>query len=362
MNNSINAYKNEVYSETRSTVSVSNADSVVRHNMTDKMVSLATVKWKMAPTNGKTLYFYDSLNKGNPNEYAPSDTIRYGLPYVNTIESTLYAFTKNGSNKSTLDGSVIYNYQLPSKYKKRAKTTLGTYVEEDETISGNLYVHESGSADSATSSTRYQKIQEIAFVPNDDYFYGVDCSSSMYYAQGTELPIITNMAGAQRFTSDIEVKALNGVDINFSDFEDSLRDNNTIDSEHGIEYAITNYFGKYVKSKNSTQKILESYALAVPGDVIAKTGSESHTRMISGYPYIECNDGTSKRMSSSTSYTVGFCDNHGGINATNSYIITTELSGRGFNPYKEANASSGPYKDNQVPISQTNWSFTIDPE
>ena len=71
-----------------------------------------------------------------------------------------------------------------------------------------------------------------------------------------------------------------------------IRDNNKLkSSEQLTDDTYNTYYFEHFKKLNTMDAIYDSYALAIPGDIIAKRG---HVRMESGYPYVVCKDGTHK--------------------------------------------------------------------
>ena len=309
------------YNNSKPTVTLSDADLKLRQTITDNMLNISTLKWRVASSNTTKLYFYHHYIYSNPQEFnGTNGNVYYGIPYVNTYDSTLESFLENTKKTKDSNNKVVYDYNLPKKYTATKTSTAGNTITAGNSIKNNkLYVYESYPKNDAKEPRKTQ-LATYDYVTNTNYFYGLDCSSSTYLAEGMAIPIVFNMAGSNRYMSSAEIDLLGDVKIDIKAMEEYLRSKNIIkNNEDFTEDNITSYYTQYFKKVNTEQKIYESYALAIPGDILAKRG---HVRMETGYPYVECKDGTSTKK-----YTKGFCNGHNGINPEKSYVITSEISG-----------------------------------
>ena len=351
-NLSLNGYSTD-YTVTKNTITVNNAEDTIRHNITDNMLLISTLRWTIASDNTTSLEFYHHYATSAPQQYnGTTGYIYYGVPYVNTYNSTVESFLENTKKGKDSSGIDIYNYYLPTKYTKTTTSTKGNEIEENKDIPGTLYVYESNATNDA-KATRKSNLETKDFVANSNYFFGLDCSSSTFLAEGVEIPVLYSMALSNRYSTSAEVRILGDAKLDNREFEKYLRDRNILKSDEQLtDDTYNNYYSQYFKQTNEADTIYDSYALAVPGDIIAKRG---HVRMESGYPYVECNDGTKTQR-----YTKGFCNSHNGINPEKSYVITTEIGGS----YGKQATKTVTYNGTKVTRdktfakeSETGWSF-----
>ncbi len=353
---SVSGYSSS-YSNSKPTVALSDADLKIRQTITDNMLNISTLKWRVASNNTTKLYFYHHFNSSNPQEFnGTNGNVYYGIPYVNTYDSTIESFLDNASKTKDNNNKVVYDYILPKKYTTTKTSTIGNTITAGNSIKNNkLYVYESNSSNDEKKPRKTQ-LATYDYIPNNNYFYGLDCSSSTYLAEGMAIPIVYSMAASNRYLSSAEVDFLGDVTLDIKNMEEYLRSKNIVKNDENLtEDNITSYYTQYFKKVNSAQKIYESYALAVPGDIIAKRG---HVRMETGYPYVVCKDGTSTKK-----YTKGFCNNHNGINPEKSYVITTEIGGT-YGKQKDKKFTHNGVKNVQrsetfAKKSETGWTFNL---
>ncbi len=331
------------YTKSKNTVSVNNAESVVRHNVTNNMIDISTLRWEIDPNAKTTLNFYHHYNTGNPIIYKNNRTIYYGIPYVNSFNSTIESFTTNGKKGKDKNNKDIFQIYLPTKYTKTTTSTKGNTITEGNSFPNNqLYVVEKH-AKNDEKGTRKTQLATYDYITNQSYFFGLDCSSSTYLAEGMAVPAVNSMALSNRYSTSAEIELLGSVKVDNKAFEKYIRDNNKLkSSEQLTDDTYNTYYFEHFKKLNTMDAIYDSYALAIPGDIIAKRG---HVRMESGYPYVVCKDGTHKTQK----YSKNYCKNYGGIDPDKSYVITTEIGG--------ANATN--QATGYVAESNTGWSFTV---
>ena len=156
------------------------------------------------------------------------------------------------------------------------------------------------------------------------------------------------MAGSKRYYASGQVEILGGLEISSDKIEKYLRKNNKISSTTQItENLIDEYYGEYMRSTYSAEKIYKAYASVIPGDVVDTRG---HAMLVTGYSYVECKNGNHTNK-----YTDNFCDknNRGGINPSKSYVIITETGARHAQRLGT---------DNHVSVDKTGWTYTLNPE
>jgi len=344
------------YSRSKTKVSLSSAESTIRHRITNNMIAISTIRWNVNNDNNTQLYFYHHYNKDNPQIYkGSSSTTYYGMPYVNSYVSTLESFTTHTVKTTGNNNKVLYRYNLPTKYNTSTTATNGKDITKGDTFpSGKLYVREVN-ANYDSSDTRGTNLSNNPYISNSQYFYGSDCSASTYVAAATEIPIVFNMAGASRYSTSAEVKVLGSIKIDNKGFEKELRNAGILKNNQQLtDDHYKKFFTQYFKKLNAEQDTFESYALSIPGDMVAKRG---HVRMVTGYPYVECKDGTHTRK-----YTKGFCKDHKGIDYGKSYVITTEISGsygKQANRTFTHNGNNTKRSTTFAKASATNWSFSL---
>ena len=321
----LNNYKTG-YEKNKEYINILNAEDKIRHNIVNNMMDVSTLKWNISPSSQVQLNFYSHLGTTNPKIYNPnSKNIYYGIPYVNTIDSTINSFL----SQTTKNQDGFYSYNLTEKYledtqstkfKKDNPNSSELNIKKGNPINNNLYVYEVYESNDI-KPIRKSNLEQNDFVINKPgYFFGQDCSSSTFYAVGTELPYLDSMAGSRRYYFNNQVKILGNLDFTYRGLENFLRKNNILNNTN--QSTITNYdnyYSTYIKRNNNQQQIYNGYALLMPGDFVSKSG---HIRMISGYTHVVCNDGTSTNK-----YNEGFCNNHDEINPDASYVITTEIGG-----------------------------------
>ena len=301
------------YTNNKDYISVSNASVKIRQNITNNMATNATIKWRV--NSARSLKFYCSLCGGDPKTF-DSDHVYYGMPYVNSIDATYYSFL---SHTTKQDG--IQKYNFATQYVTKETSSRGIEVEGETT--NPLRVYETGSGN---GDTRTQQLATFDYVPNKEsnYFPGQDCSSSVFYANGKELPYVNTLALSTAHLTSYHVKLLGGLESNYSEVEQMLRNNNLVSSNERVTDAkLRQYHTAYIKKKYTDQEIYNAYGLLQPGDSLVMDG---HVRMETGYPHVECNDGTTTNK-----YTSNYCSNHGGINGKKSYVVTTEVRGTHVN-------------------------------
>ena len=342
-NTSINKYQ-----------AVSNAGDTLRHNIVNNMLEEATIKWNLKKTNPQiSLYYYHRFNSNPIKLDSGTNTILYGMPYVNAIDATIYSFidqtTINKITDSNKNKVPYFSYPLSTTYKKTVETNHGkTYTEGSPILNNTLYIWEKrNSTDSKENSTRKKDLEDtnLNFIDNSGYYYGVDCSSSTSLAITKEIPNDHLLNNSYLYYTSGEVKMIGGLSMTLSDVEKYLRKNGKIDKNTFFtDELMDSYYGEYMRQKYTDQKIFNSYGLLIPGDIVDIRG---HVRMSSGYSHVECNDGTK-----TDKYKENFCSSHGGINGEKSYVIITEVGDR--HSYR-ANT------DSKVHIleSKTGWTYKL---
>ena len=281
----------------------------VRQNITNNMATNGTIKWGV--NSARKLTFYCAIC-ASPKTFSSSH-VYYGTPYVYDTRATAYSFM----SQTTEDGG-IQKYNFATEYKKKEVATNGVEV-EGETPS-TIYVYEEGNPHTDDISRRTNDLANYSYVQNTSgYLYGQHCSSSVYAALGKELPFaVDENLGSSKYISSGEVRIMEGIEIDYSDLEKELRDRNILTStDKTTATVLKKYYSDYLKEKYSEEDFYNGYALMVPGDVSCR---DLHTRMVTGYAHVECNDGTVTNR-----YTPYFCQDHGNINPTQSYILETEV-------------------------------------
>ena len=281
----------------------------VRQNITNNMATNGAIKWGV--NSARKLKFYCSICN-SPKTFSDSH-IYYGTPYVYDNEATVYSFWSQTSEE---DG--INKYNFATEYKVKEVASNGVEV-EGETPSPIL-VYEEGTPHTDDLERRNNDLANYSYVKNtSDYLLGQHCSSSVYSAVGKELPFVVNRnLGSSRYIVSDDVRILDGIEIHYSDLEKELRERNILKStDKTTATVLKQYYSDYIKENYTAEDIYNGYALMIPGDVSSR---DLHTRMVTGYAHVECNDGTTTNH-----YTSYFCRDHGNINPINSYILITEV-------------------------------------
>ncbi|MCR4752928.1 MAG: Ig-like domain-containing protein [Candidatus Saccharibacteria bacterium] len=341
----------EEFKSNKSYVTVSGAEDKIRHNIVNNMMENATVKWNVI--GNTTLHFYHHYIT-EPIILKPNSKKNYyGIPYVNTPDTTVEQFTHEGvvNNKTTAkkNNTAYFSYIFTDKYLTNTVSNHNKTIKAGSAIPGNiLYVNEKNEANDKKGTRKAELTNKnLHFVSNSApyYYLGIDCSASVYLAVGREIATTNSMAGSSRYFDNNQVSMLGGLSISMRKVELNLRSNNTLKKTQSMTRDLyeANY-SKYLKTTYSEQKIYNSYALAVPGDIIDKYG---HVRIISGKTHVVCKNGNK----STDNYTPGFCNNNGGINPTKSYVITTEV---GTYYTKVYNRDS-----THIASSKTGWKYTL---
>ena len=330
-------------------VGVTNAENVVRHNVVNNMLEVATIKWEIADTDN--LYFYCRLTS-KPNIVEPKKTM-YGLLYGNEIDTTINAFiTKTTKNtKSSSKPYFSYKFTVPSSARKNH----------------NIYIYEPA-GEKYNTPARLDDLAKNPFIENTDYFYSVDCSSSTFLANGRELPYTETMATSARYLYGNHAQPIGGLSISIYAVEKYLRDKNILKKNEQMTQAIfSENYDKYIYDIKGKEALYNAYGLLIPGDYVTAWG---HVRMETGYPYVVCNDGKHKFGGKlSTKYKTDACKNYGGIDPNNSYVITTEVGGSNLNRKYEKDSTGNYFVANDSGVrteyiakENTGWTYSFNPE
>ncbi len=318
---SIDAYT-DTFVNDKEYITTSTPANKVRQNITNNMATNGTVKWSVS--TDRDLKYYCSLCKGIPRTFS-GDKIFYGQAYVNNLNATTYSLLDQ-----TIDDNGLKRYDIAKFYKNDETSSKGNIMTKGSETTNPLYVYEPNETSNA-NATRAEELATYDYVPNkaSGYFIGQDCSSSTFYAVAKELPYVDSLAGSTRYIYNSQTRLLGLMETDFSELEAVLRDNNIVANNERITLDILRtYFPSYFKNKYTQEDIFNGYGLLKPGDIVATDG---HVRMETGYPHVECNDGTVTDR-----YTSNFCNNHGGIDGTKSYVIISEVRGLHVNMSKNS--------------------------
>lgn len=333
---SVEAYHGN-YNGGKQYVDVANAANQLRQNITNNMATNATIKWGVAP--GRNLSFYCILCKKLPLVFSNGETY-YGQPYVNVLNSTTSSFFAQTNSEG--------QYEFATTYLNDEQSSRGNIMKKGTTTTNPLYVYEPGSYD--TLPVKKEELMQHDYVSNKEsqYFLGQDCSSSTFYAIGEELPYSNSLAGASRYITNGQVEILGGIKMDVSEIEKLLRNNGALGRKDRFTSSILEKsYSSYVKAKYNEQAVFNGYGLLEPGDAVVKAG---HVRLETGYPHIECGDGTVTER-----YSNGYCNSHNGINGDKSYIIITEVAGVYRNMYETTNE-----RNTHVTQKEAGWTMVPD--
>ncbi|MBR6168482.1 Ig domain-containing protein [Candidatus Saccharibacteria bacterium] len=355
---SLSLYGYSSYGGGNSYVSANGAEDAIRHNVVNNMLENATVKWNMS--GGTTLHFYHHFVT-EPIIIKPSSKQNYyGIPYVNTVNSTIGQFTHHGTvnNVATAKkkNTAYFSYKLADTFQATVTSNHGKKFNAGSAIPNKtLYINEAQKTNDKIG-TRKTELQNgsLQFIPNsfgskgDGYYLGLDCSSSIYLAVGRDVATLSPMADSSRYFSNGQVSMLGGLSVSADKVEKYLRKKGSLkNNQHMTSNVFKLNYSTYIKTTYGNQKIYNGYALALPGDIIDKYG---HVRMVSGYSHVVCKkDGVS-----TDKYKNGFCNAHGGINPDKSYVITTEVGTRHQKVYQR--------DATHIAASKTGWKYTLNPQ
>ena len=341
---SLDKYTN--YNNGREKIQLTNAESKIRHEIVDNMALNATIKWKVSNQSNTVLNFYHNYIRTTPQVFSgSSDKIYYGLPYVNTVYSTIETF----EDKAPKDNSGINSYVLTNKYLENATASNGTTITGGSAIANNnLYVYETEPTNDLLP-TRANNLANYSYIPNTPgYFYGVDCTHSTMLAIGQEVPYLHHMMTAY-YQQSYQVKMPGGLTISTGEVETAVRENNRVKQNEEFTYnTLLAYYPIYIDEKYGSEKMYNEYGLLRPGDVVSKMG---HTRLISGFSYVVCNDDT---VFSKGNYKSNSCSEHGGINGSKSYAVITEIT-TGHSVHKDRLYCDMTGTESFVPESTAGW-------
>ncbi len=345
----LNGYNSD-YNMNKTTVSQSNAEDIIRHNIVNNFLEEATVKWSVSSTSPDVYYYHHYT--GSPLIFAKEESSYYGIPYVSNNKTTMSAFlhrmTKKGASANCSSSSQSkFCYNFPAKYTSTTTTYNGNTVTANTSVGNTLYLLETNpNADNKVGSQRYNDINNLNFVINDDtYILGVNCAASTFLAYARELPYYVPMNLSDRYYNSFDHRILGDIVFypklveNWARSKGKLTENQEFDQASYKEL-----YGEYLrdKYKNSKQTIYNAYGLVIPGDIIDTKG---HVRIVSGYSHVECNDG---RVI--TKYQDNACGSSG-INPTKSYVIIMEVG----NVYKARKASASGH----VNDADTGWQYSF---
>ena len=338
------------YKDPKEYINVNNAEDITRHNIVNNMMNEATIKWAFDNSNIKMKVYY-------PDGRGPIDgtknEVYYGLPYVSssmgkgTINSFIGQTIKDNSNDA------YYSYNIADKYLKNINSSTGIAHQKGDSINSNngiMYIINSDSPVWSSSDGTYTSIINKTinnhsdlqamqnnlpeFINNEGrYLYGVSCSTSAGAAFGPEVPY-KGYIPSDYFLISNQVEPIGGLYFTKSEIVEVLREKNIVTQNANMTSTqYKRYYSSFIQSKFGTERVYDSYGLSLPGDFIAHPG---HVELITGMPYVECNDGTSTR-----NYISDFCLNHGGINPENSYLVTTTVGGSSYNFKGDINSNDG---------------------
>ena len=366
---SITLEGNNTYSNGRNYVTVSSASSVIRHNIVNNMMENATVKWRMLD---KEVDHYSRLKAGNPVVFKPNGTIFYGMPYTNEVDTTIPAFLSKMNNRNIDINKYAYSYKLPTNYLYEVTATNDAKITTSTKIGNIFYVYENATQTKyKDDATRNANLKAHPYVRNTDYFLGVDCSSSVFLAVARELPYVSSVAVSTLHYDNSQVYPLGGISSTTGEIEKYIRSKGYIKSNEPMTADLMGkYQPEYVKTTYGKTKIYNSYASLVPGDIVDRVG---HTRLETGYPYVECNnkDSNGKVVAYGADLPTKYsstnnCSKYGGINPDKSYVIITEVGADSSTNIPFVEQNDGTYTktvNNNVyryaSSSKTGWSFTI---
>ena len=351
---SLDLYNNG-YKDPTQYIKVDNAENLTRHNIVDNMLREITVKWDVSPDSKNKLIVYYTDGRGPITFDGSSNNVYYGLGYttVNVYRGTLNTFIGQTSKNKSKNGA-YYSYNITDKYLGKEVSSNGTTHNKGEPINGDIYIlNTKDNAEKALTAAKKNhknlKNTNIEFLNNANvYFHGVSCSSSASAAYYPEVANTNYIASYTFFGSDL-VEMVGGLSLTGKEVSDTLRAQGILNSSQNITQDIhKKYYSSIMRNKYTAQEIFNSYGLTLPGDMVVKTG---HVRVASGMPYVECYDGVNTQK-----YTNNFCKNHGGINPSKSYVITTE-GGTGFS-YRGTSTSAPIH----VLKENTGWTYTLDPK
>lgn len=340
------------YKNNRSYITVTGAEDKIRHNIVNNMLENATVKWNVV--GNTSLYFYHhSLSEPvilRPN----SKQNYYGIPYVNTSDTTIGQFTHEGTINDRVtakkNDTAYFSYRFADRYLSDTVSNHNKKIVAGSAISNSmLYVSEKSEAFYEQRGTRQKDManNNLHFVSNSapHYYLGLDCSAATYLAVGREVSTTDSMAASKNYFSNGQVSLLGDLSVTMRKVEMTLRKKGTLKSNQPMtEDLYRNYYSSYLKNAFGSQKIFNNYALTTPGDIIDKYG---HVRIVSGKTHVVCKDGDR----STNNYKAGFCDKYGGIDPKKSYVITTEVGSKHTKVYRRDST--------HVAASKTGWKYTL---
>ena len=342
------------YKNDKNYITVASAEDKIRHNIVNNMLENATVKWNVV--GNTSLYFYHhSLSEPvilRPN----SKQSYYGIPYVNTSDTTIGQFTHQGTvnNRATAkkNDTAYFSYRFADKYLSNTVSNHNKKIVAGSAIPNNmLYVSEKIEAFYEQRGTRQKDManNNLHFVSNSapHYYLGLDCSAATYLAVGREVSTTDSMAASKNYFSNGQVSLLGDLSVTMRKVEMTLRKKGTLKSNQSMtEDLYRNHYSSYLKNAFGSQKIFNNYALTAPGDIIDKYG---HVRIVSGKTHVVCKDGD--RLTDN--YKAGFCDKYGGIDPKKSYVITMEVGSKHTKVYKRDST--------HIAASKTGWEYTLNP-
>ena len=351
----VDAYQNGGYDNGKEYVSTTNAVTKIRQNITNNMATNGTIKWTM--DTGKTMKFYCDICTVFPKTYTSSKTY-YGIPYVNANSTTTYEFLSK-TNKVTNGNDSYYVFQLPERYLNDEISLNGIEIKKGDLVGDALYLYETSRYED--TGTRYNDMHstEFTYIENgtSNYLVGQDCGSSVIYAIQKELP----SADRASFLGGFNTRVLGQMEIDYDAIEMYLRKNDKIASDKRLDgNDIYDYYTQYIKDTYATDEegnedkdfVYNAYGYLKPGDVLYTHG---HFRMETGYPHVECNDGTTTDR-----YTTNFCQTHGGINGETSYVIISETRGNHMNMSTGKDGQDELEINSHVWMEDTGWTMMPD--
>ena len=341
------------YKNNKSYVTVVGAEDKIRHNIVNNMLENATVKWNVI--GNTSLYFYHhSLSE--PAILRPNSKQNYyGIPYVNTSDTTIGQFTHEGvvNNRATAkkNNTAYFSYKFADKYLKDTVSNHNKTIKAGSAIPNNmLYVSEKSTPYYEQQGTRAKDManSSLHFIDNPapHYYLGLDCSAATYLAVGRDVATTDSMAASKKYFSNGQVSLLGDLSVTMRKVEVTLRKKGTLKNTQPMtEDLYKDNYSNYLKAAYGAQKVFNNYALAVPGDIIDRIG---HVRLVSGKTHVVCNNGDR----STDDYKAGFCEGYGGINQHKSYVITTEVGSKHVKAYDRDN-------ERHVAASDTKWTYSL---
>ena len=347
------------YDNGKKYVTVESASNIIRHNVVNNMLENATVKWNLGGTT--KLHFYHHYSS-SPNLLNPSKTNLYGIPYVNSVNTTISQFTHHGKVNNVSDAkkndTSYFTYELSSVYLTDTTTRKGKTIKAGDKIKNNvLYAYETNKdKDDDLTITRGQELNNASLdfvLNNPGYMLGLDCSSSTYLAAGREIPTISSLAYSNKYYSNGFVQIVNNkMKITADKVEKYLREKGILKKDQIMTVDLyKQYYDNYLKDTYDKTEFYENYGLLIPGDFLV---SQGHVRMVTGYSHVQCNNKKDGKVLTTNKYKKGFCDDYGGINAKKSYVIITEVGGF---PTKKYNSTK-----ERVTANKTGWKYTLNPK